>query len=103
MFLVNFYYTHYWFFAYCCVGAETVYLALLLLSKELYRSWPLVGLPISGGFLSPLGAGYNGPLALSSVVLLLCAPGWAIKQIVNVSQLCSSADIIVQYDLAKRK
>jgi hypothetical protein len=38
--------------------------ALLLLSKELYRSWPLVGLPISGGFLSPLGAGYNGPLAL---------------------------------------
>ena len=26
MFLVNFYYTHYWFFAYCCVGAETVYL-----------------------------------------------------------------------------
>ena len=42
-------------------------------------------------------------LTQSSVVLLLCAPGWAIKQIVNVSQLCSSADIIVQYDLAKRK
>lgn len=26
LFLVNFYYTHYWFFGYCCVGAETLYL-----------------------------------------------------------------------------
>lgn len=38
-----------------------------------------------------------------SAIALFCAPGFVTKQIVNVFQLCSSADIIVQYDLAQRK
>lgn len=39
--------------------------ALLLLSKERYRSWPLVGLPLDGAMLAPaLGDGFEGPLSL---------------------------------------
>ena len=38
-----------------------------------------------------------------SAIALVCAPGWATKQIVNVFQLCSAADIIVQHDLDTRK
>mmetsp|Transcript_38887 Transcript_38887/g.72992 ORF Transcript_38887/g.72992 Transcript_38887/m.72992 type:complete len:242 (-) Transcript_38887:236-961(-) len=102
LFLVNFYYTHYWFFGYCCVGAEVMYLALYLLHDPYYAAKP--ALPIDGSFLAPLaGSAFNGNLSLVSAIALFCAPGFVTKQIVNVFQLCSSADIIVQYDLAQRK
>jgi len=102
LFLVNFYYSHYWFFAYCCVGAEVLYLALYLLTVPKYQHWP--ALPIDGAFMVPvLGAAATGPLSLASVVALLCLPGCLTKQIVNVFQLLSSAAVIAEYDRKQMK
>lgn len=102
LFLVNFYYTHYWFFGYCCVGAEVLYLALYLLESPFYCKF--IPLMVDGTFLVPYGgAAYDGQLSLVTAVALACVPGWATKQIVNVFQLCSAAQIIVQSDLDSRK
>jgi len=102
LFIVNFYYTHYWFFGYCCVGAELMYLALYLLHVPRYQHHP--ALPIDGNFLASItgASGFRGPLSLTSLVALLCFPGWAIKQIVNVVQLCSAARIIVEHETKKQ-
>ena len=74
--LVRWYYQIYAFFGYCCVSAEVTYITLYGLA---HAKTP---------FLS----------SLSHVLLFICTPGCATKQVVNVFQLASSCKIVAEYD-----
>lgn len=74
--LVRWYYQIYAFFGYCCVSAEVTYITLFSLAHA------------ESSFLSKL----------SHVVLLICIPGCATKQVVNVFQFASSCKIVAEHD-----
>lgn len=74
-FLVRWFYKYYFFFGYLCVGAEFTYI-LLFLQRHVTSEWQMY---VQGG-------------------LLVCVPGCAMKQAVNVAQLLSSAHAIAAYD-----
>jgi len=82
-FIMRLYYGSFYFFAYLCIGAELFYIFLYLqyFSTEM------------------------SPLAVSIVnySLLAVAPGWALKQFVNVVQLGAAADACVAKDVASDK
>lgn len=80
--LVRWFYQHYAFFGYLCVGAEFTYIC---------------------GYIVVLGHEENGLVhdwecTLAQIVLLLSSPGWCAKQIVNIAQLASSAYAIAEFD-----
>lgn len=81
-FLVRWYYQHYWFFGYLCVGAEFTYIASYILHY--------------------LEEG-NSARWLAEAFLNLCLPGCVMKQFVNVSQLCSACHAVAEQDAAKRQ
>lgn len=85
--LVRQYYGSRAFMGYCCVGAEVLYLALYWLHEPALRHTSTV----------EVGVG------VAEMILYLAIPGWAVKQVVNVVQLKSGADICVNYDLEKEK
>ncbi|GLJ07556.1 hypothetical protein SUGI_0069620 [Cryptomeria japonica] len=89
--LVKVYYQHRLFMGYCCIGAEVLYLVLYLISEDQPH-----------GVIKVFMAGIKqkSPLMLLG---LLALPGWAIKQIVNVVQLKTAADICVLYDLERNQ
>uniref|UniRef100_A0A0D6R1Z4 CDP-diacylglycerol--inositol 3-phosphatidyltransferase n=1 Tax=Araucaria cunninghamii TaxID=56994 RepID=A0A0D6R1Z4_ARACU len=89
--LVKNYYQHRPFMGYCCIGAEVLYLILYLLAEDEPASVIKV-------FMAALKR--KSPLMFLS---LLALPGWAIKQIVNVAQLKTAADICVMYDLRRNE
>ena len=83
-FLVRWYYSNYPFFGYCCVGAEFTYVTIYLLARISDASdiTPISELiKTAGGWF-----------------LLVTIPACAVKQIVNLSQLCSSCYAVAQYD-----
>ena len=83
-FLVRWYYGSYSFFGYCCVGAEFTYVALYL----------LVHLP-------ELEVGIDLVMACR-YFLIISIPACFTKQIVNVSQLCTSCYSVADYDARQR-
>jgi CDP-diacylglycerol--inositol 3-phosphatidyltransferase len=88
-FLVRWYYMSYPFFGYCCVGAEFTYVALYILARVKQQH-------VNGGIyyaMIKMGVEY---------FLMVSAPACAVKQVVNVSQLCSSCYAVAEQD-AKMK
>lgn len=83
-FLVRWYYLSYPFFGYCCVGAEFTYVALYILAR----------VTASGG--------YDTIKTCAEYFLMVTVPACTVKQVVNVSQLCSSCYAVAEYD-AKQK
>lgn len=86
-FLVRWFYKYYFFFGYLCVGAEFTYILLYL--QRHVPSWDdedgVWQILVRGG-------------------LMVCLPGCAMKQAVNVAQLLSSAHAIAAHDAeTKRK
>ena len=79
-FLVRWFYKYYWFFGYLCVGAEFTYILLFLLQYVPAEAQGLV-----------------------KVGLLICVPGCAAKQFVNVAQLASSCYAIAAFDAEQKQ
>merc|ERR1712010_445682 len=77
-FLMRWYYEVYPFFGYCCVGQELFYILLFVLKHD--------------PSLNILG------LRLEHVCWWVCAPAWAIKQLVNLCQLASSCYSLAEQD-----
>lgn len=91
-FLVRWYYSHYYFFGYCCVGAEFCYVTLYILkriSAAIRDGEEIVGI-------------VQAVQKIGEWFLYVAIPACATKQIVNVSQLCSSCYAVAEYD-AKMK
>ena len=76
LFLVRWYYQTYAFFGYCCVSAEATYITLYCLAH------------VETTVLSNFG----------HTLLMICIPGCATKQIVNIFQLASSCTIVAAHD-----
>jgi CDP-diacylglycerol--inositol 3-phosphatidyltransferase len=75
-FLVRWFYKYYYFFGYCCVSAEFTYIfAYAIQFTE--------------------GLWYD---FLLKAVLVLCLPGCAIKQAVNIAQLQSACYAVAAFD-----
>jgi hypothetical protein len=84
-FLVRWYYGYYYFFGYCCVGAEFSYVLLYILSNV----------------SNAVGGDSNSMIVHTEWVqlaLYLVLPGCAIKQLVNVVQLCSACHSVAAND-----
>mmetsp|Transcript_22847 Transcript_22847/g.21971 ORF Transcript_22847/g.21971 Transcript_22847/m.21971 type:complete len:237 (-) Transcript_22847:71-781(-) len=75
--LVQWYYDVYLFFGYCCVAAEFTYICLYVLNHA-----------VEDGILYKVC--YN--------LLLVCIPGCATKNIVNLFQLSSACAVVAQHD-----
>jgi CDP-diacylglycerol--inositol 3-phosphatidyltransferase len=87
-FLVQLYYSSYPFFGYCCVGAEFTYITIYILVRMRAEE-------IGGGLLEMIKVA-------GEWFLYLAIPACVVKQIVNMSQLCSSCYAVAEYD-AKTK
>lgn len=70
------------FFGYCCVGAEFTYVALYILAHLNNATGTRYG-------IIKMGVEY---------FLMVSAPACAVKQVVNVSQLCSSCYAVAEQD-----
>lgn len=78
-FLVRWFYQYYYFFGYCCVGAEFTYI-MMYVRHHLPSDAPKL-------------------LQDASLLLLVaCIPGCVAKQAVNVAQLSSSCHTIARFD-----
>lgn len=87
-FLVRWYYQIYPFFAYCCVGTEFTYIALYVLSRlnEIQESTPMEKYD------------YSLHKWWWERFFIFCVPACVIKQLVNVSQLCSACHVVAKHD-----
>ena len=79
--LVRLYYQYYWFFGYCCVGAEFTYICLYIRQYVNAES-----------FLA----------TINTALLYACLPGCVMKQVVNVAQLTSACHAVAAYDAHER-
>mmetsp|Transcript_12771 Transcript_12771/g.19222 ORF Transcript_12771/g.19222 Transcript_12771/m.19222 type:complete len:243 (-) Transcript_12771:243-971(-) len=94
-FLVRWYYSSYPFFGYCCVGAEFTYIALYVLARVNNDA----SLDNDGGYDN------NNAGTLKMLVeyfLMASVPACAVKQVVNVSQLCSSCYAVAKHDAMQK-
>ncbi|AEE86949.1 CDP-alcohol phosphatidyltransferase [Arabidopsis thaliana x Arabidopsis arenosa] len=80
--LFRLYYGNRMFMGYCCVSCEVLYIILLLIATN--QTENLMN-------ISPL-----------SLLLALSIFGWSIKQIINVIQMKTAADVCVLYDIEKQ-
>lgn len=81
----------------CCICCEVLYLSLYLLAWPQWRAaWPVALPPALAARLPPRFA----PDEVPAVALLALAalPGTVIKQVVNVVQLRTAAQRLVEYD-----
>ncbi|KAL3782699.1 hypothetical protein HJC23_012218 [Cyclotella cryptica] len=93
-FLVRWYYSSYPFFGYCCVGAEFTYVTIYILSSlHLYDLSDAEDDNSRGGW-------YSVVKTVGEYFLFVLVPACAVKQIVNVSQLCSSCYAVAERDAA---
>lgn len=83
-FLVRWFYSSYPFFGYCCVGAEFTYVAFYILAR------------VNDSSVRE----YDMLRSLCEYFLMVSVPACAIKQVVNVSQLCSSCYAVAARDAA---
>ncbi|KAK4741098.1 hypothetical protein SAY87_024686 [Trapa incisa] len=85
------YYGNRKFMAYCCVACEVLYIILFLVADSKTESLMDILKSLSK---------QSTPLTLLTAVSLF---GWAIKQIVNVIQLKTAADVCVLHDISKKQ
>ncbi|KAK7854493.1 cdp-diacylglycerol--inositol 3-phosphatidyltransferase 1 [Quercus suber] len=85
------YYGNRMFMAYCCVAVEVLYIVLFLLAENQTES-----------LMDVLMRTAKQSLLISSI-LALSFFGCAIKQIVNVIQMKTAADLCVLYDIDKKQ
>eukprot|EP00301_Raphidiophrys_heterophryoidea_P021896 c6187_g1_i1.p1 GENE.c6187_g1_i1~~c6187_g1_i1.p1 ORF type:complete len:236 (+),score=59.77 c6187_g1_i1:174-881(+) len=91
--IMRLYYGNFNFFGYLCVGAEVFYLAVYLLAFVKTNN-------TSAGV-----GGFGGVIVVYLVrtIAALCAPGYFLKQFVNVVQLLAAADKCVERDVAAKR
>ncbi|XP_068656712.1 CDP-diacylglycerol--inositol 3-phosphatidyltransferase 1-like [Aristolochia californica] len=89
--LFRMYYGNRLFLAFCCVGSEVLYIILFLLAEN--QSEDLIDV-----LTSALKQG-----SLVSFLAVLAFLGWTIKQLINVIQLKTAADVCVVYDMKREK
>ncbi|KAG7544446.1 CDP-alcohol phosphatidyltransferase [Arabidopsis suecica] len=88
--LFRLYYGNRMFMGYCCVSCEVLYITLLLMAKN--QTENLTSVVVKSLMqISPL-----------SLLLALSIFGWSIKQIINVIQMKTAADVCVLYDIEKQ-
>ncbi|EFH45107.1 hypothetical protein ARALYDRAFT_490623 [Arabidopsis lyrata subsp. lyrata] len=88
--LFRLYYGNRMFMGYCCVSCEVLYIILLLIAKN--QTENLMNVVVKSLMqISPL-----------SLLLALSIFGWSIKQIINVIQMKTAADVCVLYDIEKQ-
>ncbi|KDD73918.1 hypothetical protein H632_c1731p0 [Helicosporidium sp. ATCC 50920] len=95
--IIRTYYRHRLFMGACCICCEVLYLSLYLLAWPQWRAaWPVALPPALAARLPPRFA----PDEVPAVALLALAalPGTVIKQVVNVVQLRTAAQRLVEYD-----
>ncbi|CAI0557676.1 unnamed protein product [Linum tenue] len=85
------YYGNRMFMAYCCVACEVLYISLYLLAEKPTEHLMDVLLSLTKE-ISPF-----------SILVGLSLFGWAIKQVVNVIQMKTAADICVLHDINKKE
>ncbi|CAH8338636.1 unnamed protein product [Eruca vesicaria subsp. sativa] len=88
--LFRLYYGNRMFMGYCCVSCEVLYIILFLIAKNHTENLMNVVVESLTQF-SPL-----------SLLLALSIFGWSIKQIINVIQMKTAADVCVLYDIEKQ-
>ncbi|KAH0889706.1 hypothetical protein HID58_052135 [Brassica napus] len=88
--LFRLYYGNRMFMGYCCVSCEVLYIILFLIAKNHTENLMTVVVESLTNF-SPL-----------SLLLALSIFGWSIKQIINVIQMKTAADVCVLYDIEKQ-
>lgn len=89
--LFRLYYDNRKFMAFCCVSCEVLYIMLFLLAKS--HSEDVIDVLVSS-------ARQSLPLCFLEVLVLF---GWAVKQMVNVIQLKTAADVCCLYDINNKK
>ncbi|XP_039123199.1 CDP-diacylglycerol--inositol 3-phosphatidyltransferase 1-like [Dioscorea cayenensis subsp. rotundata] len=89
--LLRAYYGHRLFMAFCCVACEVLYIALFLLADSHSKSIITVSVNALKHSL------------LLSLPFALALFGCAIKQVVNVIQMKTAADVCVVYDMRKKE
>ncbi|CAL9228665.1 unnamed protein product [Arabidopsis halleri] len=88
--LFRLYYGNRMFMGYCCVSCEVLYITLLLIAKN--QTEYLTSVVVKSLMqISPL-----------SLLLALSINGWSIKQIINVIQMKTVADVCVLYEIEKQ-
>ena len=93
-FIVRFYYENYWFFGYCCVGAEFFYILLygyFFIDQASMLNDYTGGVPVHG----PDGLVYK-------IAVYIMLPGCLIKQFVNICQLMAASVSIAVSDAAEK-
>ncbi|OWM83961.1 hypothetical protein CDL15_Pgr004392 [Punica granatum] len=85
------YYGNRKFMGYCCVACEVLYIILFLVADNETENLADVLLSL---------AKQSSPLTFITALSLF---GWAIKQIVNVIQMKTAADVCVLYDINKKQ
>ncbi|XP_027160339.1 probable CDP-diacylglycerol--inositol 3-phosphatidyltransferase 2 [Coffea eugenioides] len=85
------YYRNRMFMGYCCASCEVLYIMLFLLAENQIESLPLV-----------LGNAVQQSWVKAGI-LGLAGFGWGIKQLVNVIQIKTAADVCVLYDINKKQ
>ncbi|CAN6985883.1 unnamed protein product [Brassica oleracea var. botrytis] len=88
--LFTLYYGNRMFMGYCCVSCEVLYIILFLIAENHTENLMNVVVESVTQF-SPL-----------SLLLALSIFGWSIKQIINVIQMKTAADVCVLYDIEKQ-
>ncbi|KAI3436390.1 hypothetical protein D9Q98_005807 [Chlorella vulgaris] len=97
-FVVSAYYRSRLFMGYCCICCEVLYLALYLLSWPQYQA-PALALPVAlTHALHAAGLAVPAAIPAAGLFALLVLPGFAVKQVVNVIQLRTAAQLMVLYD-----
>mmetsp|Transcript_44110 Transcript_44110/g.140423 ORF Transcript_44110/g.140423 Transcript_44110/m.140423 type:complete len:146 (+) Transcript_44110:449-886(+) len=99
--LLRHYYGSRIFMGWCCVSAEVCYLAVYLFHWEKYRRWAMLGLPALQGVLlyPPYSTSQGVPLVVAVIALTL--PGTIMKQVLNLLQLRSACNTLVDHDLKR--
>lgn len=92
--VVRFYYRHRIFMGFCCVCVEVMYLVLYLLSWEQGESGAAAA---AARWLGDYDHQYYYYSCLK-VLVLISAPGFVFKQVINVVQLKTAADVLVAMD-----
>ncbi|XP_031495551.1 probable CDP-diacylglycerol--inositol 3-phosphatidyltransferase 2 [Nymphaea colorata] len=89
--LLRAYYGHRLFMGYCCVGSEILYIILFLASGS--QSESVIDVLVNN----------VRNKSMFSLPILVALPGWAVKQVVNVIQMKTAADVCVLYDTNRRE
>ncbi|KAL8234603.1 hypothetical protein R6Q59_020703 [Mikania micrantha] len=88
--LFKLYYGNRMFMGYCCVACELLYITLFLLANDSDKMNDVL-----------MGAAKQSVISAALLAFLLF--GWATKQLVNIIQMKTAADLCVVYDINKKR